>query len=71
MARKFNVKIAVVYNIYFYGKSFGEKVSETTTKTRIQKRKLRLEMEQLYINSEMPYLIVHFPDFYVPFAENS
>lgn len=71
-AKKVSAKIAVVDNIYAYGKSNGEKVSETTPKKpNTEKGKLRLDMERLYKNSDVPYLIAHFPDFYGPFAENA
>lgn len=70
--RKVSAKIAVVDNIYAYGKSNGDKVSETTTKKpNTRKGKLRLDMENLYKNSGVPYVIAHFPDFYGPYAENS
>lgn len=71
-ARKVSAKIAIVDNIYAYGKSNGDKLSETTTKKpNTRKGKLRLDMENLYKNSEVPYVIAHFPDFYGPYAENS
>lgn len=71
-ANKFSAKIAVVDNIYSYGKSNGDKISETTPKKpHTKKGKLRLDMEYLYRNSRVPFLIAHFPDFYGPFAENA
>ena len=71
-AKNVLAKIAVVDNIYAYGKSNGERITETTPKNpHTKKGKLRLDMERLYKNSDVPYLIVHFPDFYGPHAENA
>src|SRR5690606_19709452 len=54
-----------------YGPINGEKVSEKTPKNpNTKKGKLRLEMEKLYKNSEVPSIIAHFPDFYGPHVEN-
>ncbi|GGN65959.1 SDR family NAD(P)-dependent oxidoreductase [Oceanobacillus indicireducens] len=70
-ARNFSARIAVVDNIYAYGRSNGKKISETTPKSpNTRKGKLRLEMENLYKQSGVPYVIAHFPDFYGPYAEN-
>lgn len=71
-AKKVSAKVVIVDNIYAYGKSNGDKVSETTTKRpNTRKGKLRLDMEKLYKNSGVPYVIAHFPDFYGPYAENA
>lgn len=71
-AKKVSAKVAVVDNIYAYGRSNGEKIHETTPKNpHTKKGKLRLAMERLYKNSDVPYIIAHFPDFYGPHAENA
>ena len=71
-ARKFSAKIALVDNIYSYGKSNGFKVLESTPKNpNTKKGNIRLKMEKLYKHSKVPYLIAHFPDFYGPYAENT
>lgn len=70
-AKKVSAKIAVVDNIYAYGRSNGAKVSETTPKNpNTRKGKLRLDMENLYKSADVPYLFAHFPDFYGPHVEN-
>src|SRR5690625_1940146 len=70
--KKNGAKLAIVDNVYSYGRSFGKKINETTVKTpHTKKGKIRLEMESLYRESGVPYIIVHFPDFYGPYAENS
>ena len=71
-AEKNNAKLAIVDNIYSYGKSHGENVKENDPKQpHTKKGKLRLHMESLYKQSNVPYVIAHFPDFYGPYAENS
>ena len=71
-AKKYSLKIAIVDNIYAYGKSVGKAIDETTPKNpNTKKGKIRLEMEQLIKSSGVPYIIVHFPDFYGPYAENA
>ncbi|SDR04087.1 SDR family NAD(P)-dependent oxidoreductase [Virgibacillus salinus] len=70
-ARQVKSKLAVVDNIYAYGKNTGVKVNESTPKyPHTKKGKLRMEMGELIKESEIPYLIVHFPDFYGPYVEN-
>src|SRR5690625_2513875 len=65
-------KLAIVDNIYSYGKNSGHKVHESTPKyPHTKKGKIRLEMEELYQRANIPYLIAHFPDFYGPYVENS
>jgi len=67
----------VVYidNIYAYGRSNGEKVTEDTPKRpHTKKGKLRLQLEQKVMEAHrrgVPALIAHFPDFYGPNAENT
>lgn len=71
-AKANSAKLAIVDNIYSYGRSRGEKVKETTPKMpHTRKGKMRLEMESMYKESGVPYIIAHFPDFYGPFVENS
>lgn len=71
-AKTVSAKIAVVDNIYAYGKNTGKKTSETTPKRpNTKKGNLRLKMENLYKQSGVPYVIAHFPDFYGPYAENA
>lgn len=67
-----SAKLAIVDNIYGYGRSPGKKVKETTPKMpHTKKGKIRLEMESLYKESDVPYIIAHFPDFYGPYVESS
>src|SRR5690625_2649340 len=71
-AEKNAVKLAIVDNIYSYGRSNGRLVSETTRKQpHTKKGKIRLELESMYQASTVPFVIAHFPDFYGPFAENT
>ncbi|MFX3675223.1 MAG: SDR family NAD(P)-dependent oxidoreductase [Paenisporosarcina sp.] len=71
-AEKHSAKVAVVDNIYAYGRSLGTKVSETTTKKpHTKKGKIRLQLETQIKESNVPTLIAHFPDFYGPNAENT
>jgi len=71
-AKENSTKLAIVDNIYSYGRCPGEKVKETTPKKpHTKKGKIRFEMEALYKESEIPYVIAHFPDFYGPFVESS
>lgn len=72
VAKENAAKLAIVDNIYSYGRNPGSKILETMSKNpHTKKGKLRLEMEQLYKESGVPYAIVHFPDFYGPYVENS
>lgn len=69
---KKGTKLAIVDNIYAYGRSAGNPVSETTPKLpHTIKGNLRLQMETQVKQSNVPALIVHFPDFYGPNAENT
>lgn len=71
VAKKVSVKLAIVDNIYAYGKSPGSKINESTSKKpHTKKGKLRLEMGRLIEDSGVPYLIAHFPDYYGPYVEN-
>ena len=59
-------------NIYAYGAQHKEKVSEDAQKEpHTKKGEIRLAMEDKLKASNVPSLIVHFPDFYGPFAENT
>lgn len=65
-------KLAIVENIYAYGRSTGKKVSETTPKNpHTKKGNIRLQVEKMVKESGVPALIAHFPDFYGPNAENT
>lgn len=72
VAEKNNVKLAVVDNIYSYGKAEKPFVSEDTVKQpHTKKGKIRLELEKMILKAKVPALIAHFPDFYGPNAENT
>ena len=65
-------KLVLVENIYAYGRSNGTKVTENTLKQpHTKKGKIRLQVEQLVKQSNVPTIIAHFPDFYGPNAENT
>ncbi|TKC16078.1 SDR family NAD(P)-dependent oxidoreductase [Robertmurraya kyonggiensis] len=64
--------LAIVDNIYAYGRSDGRKVQEDFPKNpHTKKGRIRLNVEDLVKNSDVKALIAHFPDFYGPNAENS
>lgn len=66
-AKKHSTKLAIVDNVYAYGRSLGKKMSETTEKNpHTKKGRIRLEVEKMIKKSEVPALIAHFPDFYGP-----
>lgn len=66
-----STKLAVVDNIYAYGKSPGNAINESFPKNpHTKKGKLRLQMDKLIEESGVPYVIAHFPDFYGPYVEN-
>ncbi|RYM06641.1 NAD-dependent epimerase/dehydratase family protein [Sporolactobacillus sp. THM7-7] len=70
--KKQEAKLAVVDNIYAYGRNPGRKVSETTPKRpHTKKGKIRLESEKIIKESGVKALIAHFPDFYGPNAKSS
>ncbi|MBP0727221.1 SDR family NAD(P)-dependent oxidoreductase [Bacillus sp. RG28] len=72
VAKKQSAKLAIVDNIYAYGRSPGKKVTETTPKNpHTKKGNTRLQVEKLIKESDVPSLIAHFPDFYGPNAENT
>ncbi len=72
IAKHQSAKLAVVDNIYAYGRSEGERVKETFVKNpHTKKGKIRLQLETMIKNSGVPAVIAHFPDFYGPNAENT
>lgn len=71
-AKASSAKLAVVDNIYAYGRQPNIEVKEQTAKRpHTKKGKLRLQMETEYLNSSVPTMIVHFPDFYGPHADGT
>ena len=71
-AKRNEAKLAFVDNIYAYGSSTGKSVSELTVKhPHTKKGSIRLDVENLIKESNIPAVIVHFPDFYGPNAESS
>lgn len=68
-----SLKLAVVDNIYAYGRSGGtEKINEQYPKNpHTKKGKIRLHNEKLIKDSGVQAFICHFPDFYGPNAENT
>ncbi|RBP02987.1 NAD(P)H-binding protein [Rossellomorea aquimaris] len=71
-AEQNNARLAVVDNIYAYGKSGGTFLTEDREKhPHTRKGKLRLEMDRMIKQSSVPALICHFPDFYGPNATNT
>jgi nucleoside-diphosphate-sugar epimerase len=72
VAKGENSKLVVVDNIYVYGRSNGEKVTEAFPKhPHTKKGKIRLQLENMIKESGVQFLIAHFPDFYGPHAENT
>lgn len=71
-AKVSGASLAIVDNIYAYGRSGGRKVQEDFPKNpHTIKGRIRLNVEALVKNSDVKALIAHFPDFYGPNAENS
>ncbi|SHH12006.1 SDR family NAD(P)-dependent oxidoreductase [Virgibacillus chiguensis] len=69
--KKNNAKLAIVDNIYAYGKHM-EAIKETAIKhPHTKKGKLRLQVEKQIMKSNVPYVLAHFPDFFGPYAENT
>lgn len=65
-------KMALVDNVYAYGRQANKEVTEETKKVpHTKKGKIRLAMENRLKNSHVPSLIVHMPDLYGPNAENT
>jgi len=72
VAEEQQAKIALVDNIYAYGAQHKAEVTEDILKEpHTKKGKIRLAMENKLKESHVPSLIVHFPDFYGPFAEST
>ena len=72
IAERRGAKIALVDNIYAYGRQSTNPVIEQVRKEpQTKKGKIRLTMENKLKNSNVPSLIVHFPDLYGPNAENT
>jgi nucleoside-diphosphate-sugar epimerase len=71
-AEMHQAKIALVDNIYAYGRQSKIEVIEDTKKEpHTKKGKIRLAMENRLKRSNVPCLIVHMPDLYGPNAENT
>lgn len=71
-ARENGAKLAVVDNIYAYGRSGGKMVTEEFPKNpHTKKGRIRLNVENLIKQSSVDALIAHFPDFYGPNAEST
>lgn len=69
--QEMNTRLAVVDNIYAYGKA-GNNVKETREKVPCTKKgRIRLGAEKVIKKSGVLFLIAHFPDFYGPYAENT
>ncbi|MBS4214371.1 SDR family NAD(P)-dependent oxidoreductase [Neobacillus rhizophilus] len=67
-----HAKIALVDNIYAYGRQSKIEVNEDTKKEpHTKKGNIRLAMENRLKGSGIPSLIVHLPDVYGPNAENT
>ncbi|MEI4620548.1 SDR family NAD(P)-dependent oxidoreductase [Bacillus pfraonensis] len=65
-------KLAMIDNIYAYGRQGGGKVTEEAVKDpHTKKGKIRLQLEWMAKQAEVPVLIAHFPDFYGPNAEST
>ncbi|KOS67971.1 NADH-ubiquinone oxidoreductase [Lysinibacillus contaminans] len=72
VAKMQQAKIALVDNIYAYGRQTTHLVKEEAVKEpHTKKGKIRLAMENRLKDSGVPSLIVHMPDLYGPNAENT
>ncbi|MGE7090891.1 SDR family NAD(P)-dependent oxidoreductase [Lysinibacillus sp. NPDC048646] len=72
VAQAQQAKIALVDNIYAYGRQSTNLVTEEARKIpHTKKGKIRLAMENNLMESSVPSLIVHLPDLYGPNAENT
>lgn len=71
-AKQNKTKIILVDNIYAYGESSSNTITETTPmKPHTKKGKIRLQLADMLSRSNVPYIIAHFPDFYGPNATNT
>ena len=72
VAKAQQAKIALVDNIYAYGRQTTRAVTEEALKNPYTKKgRIRLAMENTLKGSGVPSLIVHMPDLYGPNAENT
>lgn len=71
-AKTSGAKLAIIDNIYSYGRNPGQKVTELTPKNpHTKKGKIRLQLLNMIKQSGVNYCIGHFPDFYGPNAESA
>ncbi|WP_338778952.1 NAD(P)H-binding protein [Metabacillus sp. FJAT-52054] len=71
-AKAENAKLIIIDNIYAYGMQNGKKVEETAQKSpHTKKGQIRLSLEKMVKESGVSYMILHFPDYYGPNAENT
>ncbi|WP_010283632.1 SDR family NAD(P)-dependent oxidoreductase [Bacillus timonensis] len=67
-----NCRLAIVDNIYAYGRGKGSKINEEYPKNpHTKKGKIRVELGKIALQANIPVLIAHFPDFYGPNAVNA
>lgn len=67
--KKTGTKLAMIDNIYAYGRSYGIPVTEEVKKEpHTKKGIIRLQLEQMAKQSGVPLFITHLPDFYGPNA---
>lgn len=67
-----NTKLAYVDNIYAYGPSVGEKMTENMSKNpNTKKGMIRLQLQNMIKESGIVYTIAYFPDFYGAGANNT
>ncbi|MDE8565041.1 NAD-dependent epimerase/dehydratase family protein [Anoxybacillus rupiensis] len=69
--RIYNKPFVYVDNIYSYGLQSQKTTEASPKKPHTKKGKLRLKLLEQIEQSSIPYLIVHFPDFYGPNAGNT
>ncbi|MGO4888200.1 SDR family NAD(P)-dependent oxidoreductase [Anaerobacillus sp. MEB173] len=71
-AKRNQTKLAYVDNIYAYGRSDGNRISEEFPKSpHTKKGKIRLQLERTAKESNVPVFIAHCPDFYGPHMGNT
>ncbi len=71
-AKFVDARLVLVDNIYAYGRNPGQLVSEDTPKKPYTKKgNIRLQLETMVKEANLPYLIALFPDFYGPNATNT
>lgn len=58
-------------NIYAYGKQSVPVTEEAPKNPHTKKGKIRLQLEKMVQEANIPYLVIHFPDYYGPNAENT